>query len=166
MIENRIDLNTGEGYIVLRPNLSMSTQRALWVYSALSLYCLAIGVYFAIIGVWFVLPFSGLEIITLLVTAYMVRRRLSRQEVLRFSAGEVLIESGVKRADQCWKISRPWSSALVSKSERRNIPKRVLICFRTESREVGGFLVENERDELVQLLVRVLPVRYKTAEVY
>lgn len=162
MIESQIDHSTGDGYIILRPNLSMSARRALWAYGVLSVYCLGIGVYFAVIGAWFVLPFSGIEVVTLLVTAYLVRRRLARQEVLRFSAGEVLIESGVKKADRCWKASRAWSSALVSKSVHRNIPKRVMICFRTEAREVGGFLIEDEREELVALLSRVLPVRYGT----
>lgn len=159
MVTNCLDIQTGDGYIILTPSLSMSARGALWVYTGLSVYCLGIGVYFAALGAWFVLPFSGLEVSTLIVTGFIVRRRLSRQEVLRFTAGEVVIEQGVVSAEESWRASRPWSSVVVYQSQYRHFPRKVLVCFRADRKEVGGFLIEDERDQLIDLLSRMLPVK-------
>ncbi len=69
-----------------RRNCSISPAGLLAVFSALSVAALAIGIGFALLGAWLILPFAGLEILGLGLAFLQCARRFGKQE-LEIGAG-------------------------------------------------------------------------------
>lgn len=72
--------------LVSKRNCSISPAGLLAVFSALSVAALAIGIGFALLGAWLILPFAGLEILGLGLAFLQCARRIGKEE-LEIGAG-------------------------------------------------------------------------------
>ncbi|MGB5583865.1 MAG: DUF2244 domain-containing protein, partial [Gammaproteobacteria bacterium] len=66
MVYSEFNPDTGNGYIVLRPNNSATWRFNMLVVASLALIGLLISTFFLLQGLWLIAPFSGLEVLLLL----------------------------------------------------------------------------------------------------
>lgn len=142
--------------IVLRPNGSLRRSQAKLFFCCMVALSALIAGGFASVGAWPVLPFAGLE---MLVLAYGLREALyysDQQEVIRITTATVVIELGRYRPERCYEFPRR-AVRLTSEPPARLLdPRRLAVCCGSHEVEIGGFLIEQEKNELIHLLVRVL----------
>ena len=105
---------------------------------------------FASLGAWPVLPFAGLEVLVLSLVIYSWYRRYTEQEVLRFEPGYLHLQRGQTFPRCDWRYERFWIQVCVVKSGE-SIP-RVVVKYRDKHIEVGRFLNEREKHQLIQCL--------------
>jgi uncharacterized membrane protein len=135
-------------YWVLRPNQSLSWQRAVKVYAAISLCCLGIGVAYALHGFWPVLPFAGVEVVVLGIAFYLCLSRSQVREVVSVNADKVTVEKGRNSPQERWECPRVWARISLQRSSLDWYPSRLAIAFQGRQVEIGKFLTEQERCEL------------------
>ena len=101
------------GRIVLRPNRSWTWRANTCLIATLTVVSALIAGGFALRGMWMVLPFSTIEMSALLACLYYCVRRTHRQEVLTFSAEELVVEQGHRRPERTVRFERFWTRVLV-----------------------------------------------------
>ena len=85
MVEAQIDPEHEAGHIVLSPNLSARWKTNVYFLYAAITFALLIGGGFAYVGLWMILPFTGLEILALVLLIYHVAHKCHRMEVIHVS---------------------------------------------------------------------------------
>ncbi|WNZ54538.1 DUF2244 domain-containing protein [Microbulbifer sp. ANSA003] len=143
--------------ILLQPNQSLSLSGNLWVFFSLVGVSLGISLAFAMAGAWMILPFAGLEMILLGILFTYVYLEGTRREVIRINEELVILDccKGFRQQtvyhrefarDKLAVLVRMGSSATEMASVNFSGPEGCL--------EVGEFLTEAEKAELVQKLGR------------
>lgn len=155
MVDMRHLPEIGISSFVLTPNRSLSWRGTLWLYLSLVALSSAIGIGFAIRGLWLVLPFAGLEMIALGVGLYLVARNSYRQEVIHVARHDIRIERGWTRPVQVATLPRMSSRVELVRPTRREAG-RLTIHSHGKAEEVGNFLNEHEREGLASDLARAL----------
>ncbi len=135
------------------PNRSLSPAGRLMWLLLMGSGTLLIGCAFAAVGVWWVLPFAGIEIV-LLVYAFN-----------RISAGDSDFEC-LDMRDGCWSYQSKRRGELITvggaiswlRVEEHKIGGRLVVGLRYAGRqyEVGSFLPEDQRAGLARELVGVI----------
>ena len=156
MVLAEINEQSLTGPIVLTPNFSWSWKANLYLLYTLMGISLGVGLGFMIHGAWLVLPFSILEMLFLGVCIYLCLLKCDRQEVITISEHEVLIESGRRKPEQSRQFNRSWSQFLISTPKHPWDPK--IVCIRSHGKEleIGSFLNQKDKSELVSMLKRVV----------
>ena len=141
-------INSDEYRFVLSPNCSISWRELLLFYLMTCFVALAVGLFFTLQGLWFILPFSGLEMLALGVVLYLTSRRVHRREVISLDPERTRIEKGLHRIDQSWEFSTPWVRVIDDCPGGRGAGRTLAIGMSGESVEVGSFLANWEKDAL------------------
>tara|TARA_B100000609_G_C17020794_1_gene333570 strand:+ start:204 stop:686 length:483 start_codon:yes stop_codon:yes gene_type:complete len=142
--------------ILLRPNQSSDWKTSLLFIFIIAFTCLTIGIGFALAGATMILPFAGLEIIFVAVCVYMVMKQTYKQEVITLSKDKLKIEKGEGKANQVWEYFRMWSFVSVERPEHPWYPAHIIVSSKGERVPIGDFLTEEEKDELVSNLERII----------
>lgn len=148
--------------IVIAPNASMTVRQAQWFMLSVGAIALGIGVGFAWIGFWVILPFAGLEVCALGAALYVSLRRNAEREVITVNADQVRIEWG--RTDQpqrrqCKEFSRASARVVLDQGRSRLRPSALLMGAPAQGVRmfaVGAGLTDTERAALAQRLRQVL----------
>jgi len=156
MVVLEADVASGGHRIVLRPNASFDYSRLRVLLGAMALVMGAIGISFAAVGLWLVLPFSGMEWVLLAVCFVLSLRKTQVQEVITIDPATVRLEVGRVRPERTYEFQRPWVRLKMTRSPHRGHPSRLAFLLRGEEVEVGGFLIESERVELARELRNLL----------
>jgi uncharacterized membrane protein len=156
MIESEHDAVAGTFRFVLKPNASMSPRQVRGLIAVLAVAMGSIGLFFANMGAWLVLPFSGAEWLLLAVCFKLVLARSAVREVITITAHAVLVESGHGRAENTQRIQRAWVNVDCVRSRIAGHPSRLYLRRHGKSLEIGRFLVEPERQGLALELRRIL----------
>lgn len=82
----------GEFSFTVKRNCSMSPRALLGFLAAAALVSLGIGVAFALLGLWMVLPFAGLEIVALAAALYIDSRHAADYERIALHDGVLMVE--------------------------------------------------------------------------
>ncbi len=137
---------------LLKRNCSLSPRQVGKAYGMLCAFVLAIGLAFAVQGIWFVFAFAVLEIVVLAWALLYYARHATDQEHIALTDGCLLIErieAGQLRQirlDPYWtKIAGPSSKRMLIALESRGI--RI---------EIGSFVSQEERAKVAQELRREL----------
>lgn len=150
-----IDLNTTGSRLVLEPNRSMSWQANKRILLIMFLVNLTIGVSFALVGAWMVLPFAGLEILLVGIGMYYVCWKLNFKEIITIEAESLVLQKGVYYPKKTWQWQRSNTRLVKQPSRYRMSAPTLFLQHLNESVEVGGFLNRSEkkilREELQQL---------------
>lgn len=158
MVETRINQHDKRGHIVLSPNLSVRWRtNVIFLYIVCS-FALIIGVSFAMIGMWMILPFTGLEVLALVTVVYYVAHKCHRIEVIHVSDEEVLVERGYRRPQSNWSSETFWTRMIVSRQERPWHPLRVFLRGRDGQIEIGAFLNDDDKRILIKQLRQFVAV--------
>ncbi|NJD05608.1 MAG: DUF2244 domain-containing protein [Methylococcaceae bacterium] len=156
MIVLEADRASGGHRIVLRPNGSIDDSQMRLVLAAMALLMGTIGVSFAAMGLWLVLPFSGIEWLLLAYCFVLSLRKTQVQEVITIDRSRVRLEVGRARPESIYEFQRPWVRLKLIRSPYRGHPSRLSFWLRGREVEVGGFLIESERTELARELRNLL----------
>ena len=146
--------NTREfvGRLVLRPNSSMSWQAARYFLATLMIISFTMALAFTSLGYWLILPFTGLEMIVLAGCFYYLIVRNQTQEVLSFSAEQVVIEVGRNGPDVHHDWPRFFTKVIVRSPRHPWYPSTVVLRCRDQECEVGKFLTAIDKTELIREL--------------
>jgi uncharacterized membrane protein len=147
MIDVEYNRHSHQGRIVLQPNRAISWRANRIFLLLITIITTLIASGFALLGAWLILPFAGIEILLLASLLWYVYTIHSRQEVVHFSAAEVVVEKGRREPVLKWKCQRPWCRLNLYRSHPWYPQRLKLRCHQREI-EIGEFLNENERDEL------------------
>ena len=131
--------------IDLAPNKSSSINENLVFFGFLSLICLTFGIGFFVIGATMILPFAGLEVLALILILRINRKWLNQKQALYLDKLYVKIEKDDKKMI----FDRFLSKFLV---EENNSKKVLYLKSNNEKIEIGSFLNEEEKEELINLL--------------
>jgi|TARA_B100001540_G_scaffold13919_1_gene12157 uncharacterized membrane protein len=131
--------------IDLAPNKSSSINENLVFFGFLSLICLTFGIGFFFIGATMILPFAGLEVLALILILRINRKWLNQKQALHLDKLYVKIEKDDKKMI----FDRFLSKFLV---EQNNSKKVLYLKSNNEKIEIGSFLNEEEKEELINLL--------------
>ena len=153
-IENNTEENTYR--ILLRPNQSTDWKTSLIFISIIAFTCLAIGIGFAFAGATMILPFAGLEVIFVGVCVYLVMKQTYKQEVITLTQETLKIEKGEGKIDQVWEYFRMWSFVSVERPQHQWYPAHIVVTSKGERVPFGDFLNEDEKEELVSNLERII----------
>lgn len=157
MIETETDVAAGTRRIVLKPNRSMTVVQARILVTVVALAMGSIGLFFVSLGAWPVLPFSGAEWLALAYCLRLGLRQSAKREVISVTEGFVRIESGQHRPERTHEFQRAWVSLHRVRSKVPGHPSKLYFRLHGKSVEIGGFLVESEREMLALELQKVLP---------
>jgi len=152
MVETRIDNARQQGHIILSPNLSARWKTNVYLLYLVSTFTLAIGIAFALAGLWLILPFAGLEVIALVWIVYSVAHKCHRIEVIHLGHDKVRVERGYRKPQSSWQSDTFWIRMIIAKQERPWHPLRVFLRGRDDQIEIGAFLNEADKRVLIKEL--------------
>ncbi len=132
-------------YIDLAPNKSSSINENLVFFGFLSLICLTFGIGFFFIGATMILPFAGLEVLALILILRINRNWLNQKQVICLDKLYVKIIKDNKEMV----FDRFLSKFLI---EENNSKKSIYLKCNEEKIEIGSFLNEDEKKELIDVL--------------
>ena len=153
-IENNVEDNIYK--ILLRPNQSTNWKSSLVFILIIAFTCLTIGIGFAYAGAILILPFAGLEVLFVGICVYLVMKKTYKQEVITLSKEKLKIEKGSGKIDQVWEYFRMWSFVSVERPEHPWYPAHIVVTSKGERVPIGDFLNEDEKEELVSSLERII----------
>jgi len=152
MISGQLNLQRQDGYLVLRPNRSARWKTIKIFLFLVIFFALCIGISFAVIGLWMILPFTGIEIIVLLLVMYRVARQCSRRQVIHLFARTIRVEQGIAQPQSVWESELFWTRLIIKKPDHVGHASKIILRGRHEQIEIGGFLSELEKKELINKL--------------
>ena len=152
MVEVNLDPATGEGTIVLKPNNSASWRVNSRLVASLALLAGAISLGFLWLGLWLVLPFSGLEVLLVYAALYLCVSNNNRTEVITFERDRVIVERGRRFVEHKNEYQRAWSTIFVRQPDFRGHLKKIFIRSYGKEDELGAFLNKNDREQLIRAL--------------
>ncbi len=132
-------------YIDLAPNKSSSINENLVFFGFLSLICLTFGIGFFFIGATMILPFAGLEVLALILILRANRKWLNQKQTLYLDKLYVELEEDDKKIT----FDRFLSKFLI---EENNSKKELFIKSNNQKIEIGSFLNQEEKEQLIELL--------------
>src|SRR5262245_42192348 len=156
MVTVRFDETLGIGRIVLQPNRSWTWRANTYLLGTLMIVSTFIAGGFALRGMWLVLPFSTLEMTVLLACLYYCVRRTHPQEVLTFSAQDLVVEQGHSRPERTVRFERFWTRVMVEHGTHPGYADRIALRSRGHEVEIGSFLSAPDKQDLVKEIRRMI----------
>jgi uncharacterized membrane protein len=158
MVESNLDSTKSNGRIVIYPNRSVSWRTVklfLWFVSA---FAMLIAGSFAVVGLWLVLPFAGLEILALVLLMYWVALQCRRQQVIRIGDHQIVVEKGYESPRQTWASELFLARLIIDQPPYRGHPQRLYLRGKRKQLEIGEFLNEEDKKKLVAELQGVVNI--------
>lgn len=138
--------------LVLTPNKSMSwetNKKILWVMFAVNLL---IGISFAAIGAWLILPFAGLEVLLVGAGMYYVCWKLNFQETIALDGDKLKLQKGVYYPTKSWHWQMHQTVLHKHQSSYRMSAPILTLKHCDEEVEIGAFLNRQEKVRLRESL--------------
>lgn len=107
-------------------------------------------------GLWLVLPFSGMEWLVLVFAFRWSLRNSELMEVVTVDPKRVVVERGRRRPEQRFEFQRAWVQIYWRKPRFRGYSGSLLLRSHGKQVVLGEFLPETERKKLMQELGRIL----------
>lgn len=148
----RGDRKSGGIAIELIPNCSLTPRQALGFFASLCIVSFTIAGFFAVQGLWPILPFAGLEMALLgwALNASLKRRGYTQTITMTDSNIEVVTRN--QRGATTAAFARHWARVRLIKARGWH-PSRLVIEAHGRSCEIGALLTEEERRSLYARLL-------------
>ena len=140
----------------LRPNRSLSNRGMLWFLVAVGALALFIGLRFALLGAWIVLPLAALEIVGLGIAFALVARAARQREIIDIDEDELRVIREDGRQRQEWRFHAYWVQILLQPDPANWYPTRLFLRSHGRQLEIGRSLTDQERQQLTDELKRRL----------
>ena len=156
MIACDFDADSAAAMIVLRPNRSWTWRANTYFVGTLMTISLLIALAFTAQGFWMILPFTVLEISILTGCLFYCVRRTHTTEVLRMNREELIFERGIREPTQRFSFERYFARFFVEPARHPWYRKKIELKCRGKALEVGHFLNDEEKDQLVRELRHII----------
>lgn len=140
----------GEFAFVSKRNCSMSPGMVLALLGLTAAVHLGIGTAFAVLGLWMVLPFAGIEIAAVAAAFYLNGRHAGDYERLALADGRLRLDVQDGEALQTHEFNPAWVRVVVRQDTRR--PVRVALRSHGREVEIGRHLDGPGRQRYAALL--------------
>lgn len=145
--------------LVLSPNKSMSWQTNKKILLAMFCVNMTIGVAFALVGAWMILPFAGLEIFLVGIGMYYVCWKLNFRETIAIEHESLHLQKGVYYPAQEWRWQKSNTALLKQPGNYRQSAPALFLKHLNETVEIGSFLNKAEKARLREYLTNLgIPV--------
>lgn len=108
--------NDSEFSVTVRRNCSLSPRALLLLLAATAFVSFAIGVGFALVGAWLILPFAGLEIAALAAAFFVNGRHAGDYERITVQDGKLQVEVRVAEATHTHEFNAAWTRLCVDRA--------------------------------------------------
>lgn len=150
------NLNNGQGKIVITPNRSANWPTNLAVILAFAVFLSLIATAWAILGLWVILPFAGLELGLLSFFLYRVSQQTYRSQVLLFNDETIVVEDKVGSKVAQWRFQRDDGYFKIQQPNHPLDGSIVFICDDAKSINLSTLLNKEDREQLVALVKQTL----------
>ena len=140
----------GNVRICIRPNRSLPLQDMLPLFIAISAVLVTIGVGFALLGAWPVLPFAGLEIAIVGAVIRWMYRHHGDHELVIITDDRVRVYRRDGRTERKAEFNRYWAKVSVTPSAGSGHAPKVEIGSHGRYVEIGADVHEEDRRRLAQ----------------
>lgn len=140
----------------LRPNRSLSKRGMVWFVTAVGLVALLIGLRFALLGAWLVLPLAAVEIVGLGTAFALVARAARRREIIDIDGDGMRVVREDGRLRQEWRFHSYWVQVVLQPDPANWYPSRLYLRSHGKQLEIGRSLTDQERQQLSDELKRRL----------
>lgn len=154
--------------LVLTPNKSMTwetNKKILWVMFAVNLL---IGISFAAIGAWLILPFAGIEVLLVGAGMYYVCWKLNFQETISLDGDQLKLQKGVYYPKRSWHWQKQQTVLYKKPSVYRMSAPTLTLKHNNEEVEIGEFLNRQEkillRESLADWAIPVVNLPKKSSD--
>lgn len=137
--------------ITIEPNRNLSWRQSKWLFFFLAGCVALVSLYFASLGAWLVLPFTGLEILIIGGAIYAQSCCAHRRQMIRVDRSQVEI-TGLRKPQTRKTFPKAWSKVIQTRDRSHWYPSRLLIGSHGEYVEIGTDLIEDERERLADQL--------------
>jgi uncharacterized membrane protein len=137
---------------VIRPNAAFNTRSWPWVFGLLALICLTIGIRFAVMGYWMILPFAVIDVVAVGLILVMLMRRHAYVEKILIDADNLVIRHIQRKNRRSWHFPLHWVRVRLSSPTHEWYARRLLVGSKGEWVEIGQCLTESERESLAGAL--------------
>ncbi|HEY6515831.1 MAG TPA: DUF2244 domain-containing protein [Steroidobacteraceae bacterium] len=142
--------------IVICPNCSLSLRGAALFFCGLCLFCFTLAGALALLGMWPILPFAGLEMLLVGWALHASLARRYRSEIITLTDADVSVESHDRTECRRTVFQRHWAQVKLRCPASRLHPSRLTIESHGRQCELGSFLTEEERYGLALRLQRLI----------
>ena len=140
--------NGNQTRLVLTPNKSMTWETNKKILFGMFIVSMMIGLSFASIGAWVVLPFAGLEISLVGIAMYYVCWKLNFKHIISIESQSLIFQKGVYFPKHEWHWRLDQTQLLKQSSNYRMSAPSLFLKNLNETIEVGDFLNRNEKKVL------------------
>ena len=142
-------------HILIRPNRSLSPRGMAQLFAWMAAVVLTIGVGFALMGAWLVLPFAGLEMAVVATALYWLFRHADDHELIVIDGDSVTVIR--HRGGREWRdnFQRYWVKATLER-HRTWHPSRLVLGSHGRFVVIGADISEEERRALAARLNEAL----------
>lgn len=136
--------------VTFKPNCALTANNKQKVLLLLTLMPVVIGISFAYLGAWLILPFVGLEIVALIYAFYYVNKHEADYESISIENDTLTIERCVG-ANIVTEVINPYWAKVV-KHELANGELHLYLQSHGKETEVGSYLTRKQRELLAKQL--------------
>ncbi|MCU7845998.1 MAG: DUF2244 domain-containing protein [Candidatus Thiodiazotropha sp. (ex Monitilora ramsayi)] len=136
---------------IVEQNRNLSWRQSKWLFLFLAACIATVSLYFASLGAWLVLPFTGLEILLVGGAIYAQSCCAHRKQIIRVDQTQVEIDEPPHR-NALKSFPKAWSKVIQIRDSRGWYPSRLLIGSHGEFVEIGKYLIDDEREQLAHQL--------------
>ncbi|MGH8269756.1 MAG: DUF2244 domain-containing protein [Steroidobacteraceae bacterium] len=142
--------------IVICPNCSLTLRGAALLFGGLCLVCFTLAGVLALMGMWPVLPFAGLEMLLVGWALHASLARRHRSETITLTDSAVSVEARDRARCELTVFQRHWAQVKLRLPASRLHPSRLTIESHGKQCELGSFLTDEERYGLALRLQRLI----------
>jgi len=144
--------DSGRCRFTVRPNCSLSWRETKYLVLFFACCFGAVGVYFASIGAWLVLPFAGLELAVLAAGFYFCALAAHTREVIEIDGPVARVMRGGRRLEQVARFPANWTQVVHRRDPRGWYPSSLSLRCQGRELEIATKIVEAEREDLAAAL--------------
>lgn len=122
------------------------------ILMAMFMVNLIIGLSFAYMGAWLVLPFAGLEVAAVALATYYVCWKLNSKETIAIESESLILKKGVYYPTHSWHWQTSSTRLLREASKYRLSAPTLYLQHINETVEIGSFLNRSEKKDLLEEL--------------
>lgn len=149
---------TSEAAWIAHPVRALPEQTTQYLLGAIALLTFIIAGAFALAGAWLVLPFAGLEVLTVGLALHHLRRHAGDEERICLTTSDVEITrrvAGIGRDHIVrYRFPRYWTQLRIERTSSSNgsSPTRLFLRSHGREAEIGTMLTEIQKQDLARQL--------------
>jgi uncharacterized membrane protein len=148
--ENRAGVQAAVYRKLICPNRSLSTTAMLWLFLAYTVFALSLGIGFAVVGAWMVLPFTCLEIAVVAAVFYFLFRHAGDYELVIVDDSRLKVVRRWGDSEVCDEFQRYWVKVFLAPGAGGWYPSRLRVGSHGRMVEVGAAMSEEARQALAR----------------